>query len=100
MSRERKHVPASDKLAILKEYLIERKPISDLCDQHGIQPSQVYRWQSLLFEHGAGALDRKPGRQARRANTAARSNGAAIMVRAPGAEDGRPGAGVGGYRNR
>jgi transposase-like protein len=70
MSRERKHVAASDKLAILKQYLVEKKPISDLCDQHGLQPSQVYRWQAQLFEHGAGVLERKPGRQARAAHDA------------------------------
>ena len=39
-------------------------PISDLCDQYGLQPSQVYYWQAQLFEHGAGIFERKPGRQA------------------------------------
>jgi len=63
MSRERKTWGAADKLAILKQYLIEKVPISDLCDRHGMQPSQVYQWQALLFEHGTAAFERKPGRQ-------------------------------------
>lgn len=70
MTRERKHVSGPDKLAILKRYLVEKIPLSDLCDQHGLQPSQIYYWQNQLFEHGAAIFDRKPGRQARQAETA------------------------------
>jgi transposase-like protein len=40
-------------LALLKRYLVEKVPISDLCDQHGLQPSQIYYWQNQLFEYGA-----------------------------------------------
>ena len=64
MSRERKRLAGPEKLAILKRHLVEKVPISDLCDQHGLQPSQIYYWQAQLFEHGAGIFDRKPGRQA------------------------------------
>ena len=64
MSRERKRIAGPEKLAILKRYLVEKVPISDLCDQYGLQPSQVYYWQAQLFEHGAGIFERKPGRQA------------------------------------
>jgi len=63
MSRERKRIAGPEKLAILKRYLIEKVPISDLCDQYGLQPSQIYNWQTQLFEHGASVFDRKPGRQ-------------------------------------
>ncbi len=41
------------KIAILKAHLVDKKPISDLCDQHGIQPSQFYRWQQEFFERGS-----------------------------------------------
>ena len=64
MNRPRKQIPASDKLSILKRYLVEKVPISDLCDQHGLQPGQIYAWQAALFEHGAAALARRPGRRA------------------------------------
>jgi len=37
-------------------------PVSDLCDEHGLQPSQLYNWQAQLFEHGASVFERKPGR--------------------------------------
>jgi transposase len=64
MSRERKTLSGPEKLAILRRYLVEKVPISDLCDQYGLQPSQVYYWQAQLFEHGASIFERKPGRQA------------------------------------
>ena len=50
MSRERKTVAGPEKLAILRRYLVETVPISDLCDQYGLQPSQVYYWQAQLSE--------------------------------------------------
>ena len=64
MKKERKHYTAKEKVAILRRHLLEKVPISDLCDQNGLQPSQIYRWQTQLFEHGAGVFERKPGRQA------------------------------------
>jgi transposase-like protein len=63
-ARERRTWGAAEKLAILRSLLIEKVPISDLCDRHGMQPSQVYQWQALLFAHGAAAFERKVGRQA------------------------------------
>ena len=64
MNRERKHLSGPEKLAILKRYLVEKVPISDLCDLHGLQPSQVYYWQAQLFDHGAAVFERKSGRPA------------------------------------
>ncbi len=70
MSRQRKHVSGAEKLAILKRHLVEKTPISDLCDEYGLQPSQIYYWQSQLFEHGAGVFERKPNRQGKAAESA------------------------------
>jgi transposase-like protein len=36
--------------------------MSDLCDEYGIHPSQVYQWQKLLFENGAAAFQRSSRR--------------------------------------
>lgn len=63
MTRERKRIAGPEKLVILKRYLVEKVPISDLCDQYGLQPSQIYYWQAQLFEHGASVFERKGGRQ-------------------------------------
>jgi transposase len=58
MSRSRKHDTAAEKVAILRRHLVERMPISDLCDQHGISVSMFYNWQNQFFQHGAAAFER------------------------------------------
>jgi len=50
---QRRRLTPEQKIAILKAHLVDQKPISDLCDQHGIQPSQFYRWQQEFFERGS-----------------------------------------------
>lgn len=70
MNRQRKQLTGPEKLAILKRYLVEKTPISDLCDQYGLQPSQIYYWQAQLFEHGASVFERKPGRPGKLAESA------------------------------
>ncbi len=57
MSTKRKHYSAQEKVAILRLHLLEKKPVSDLCDQYGIHPTLFYRWQKEFFENGAAAFD-------------------------------------------
>ena len=45
-----------DKVSILRLHLLEHKPVSELCDQFGIKPTQFYRWQKEFFENGAAAF--------------------------------------------
>jgi len=52
------HFTAEQKVAILKKYLVDKVPMSDLCDQHQIQPNQVYQWQKLLFENAVSVFER------------------------------------------
>lgn len=58
MTAKRKYPTAEEKATVLKRYLVEKVPISDLCDEYGLQPSQVYRWQKQLFENVSGAFRR------------------------------------------
>jgi transposase-like protein len=58
-SRERRHFSPQQKVALVKEHLVDGVPISDLCDRHHIQPAQFYLWQKQLFENGATAFERK-----------------------------------------
>jgi transposase-like protein len=50
MSQERKYHTPQEKTAILREHLINKVPVSDLCDRHGLHPTLFYRWQKLVFE--------------------------------------------------
>ena len=58
-SRERRHFSPQQKVAIVKEHLVDGKPISDLCDRHHLQLAQFYLWQKQLFENGSAAFERK-----------------------------------------
>jgi transposase-like protein len=61
MNKQRRHFSAPEKVAILKRHLLEKIPVSDLCDEFGIAPNLFYRWQKEFFENGhvAFANDRK-----------------------------------------
>jgi len=61
-ARERRHFSPVQKVAIVKEHVVDGVAVSDLCDRHRIQPTQFYQWQKQLFENGAAAFERKPGR--------------------------------------
>ncbi|MBS3764145.1 MAG: transposase, partial [Planctomycetes bacterium] len=39
------------------------EPISDVCDEYDLTPSQFYRWQKKFFEKGDAAFRRKTGSQ-------------------------------------
>lgn len=58
MSKERRHFSPQDKVKILREHLVERKPISEICEKHQIQPTLFYNWQKTFFENGASAFER------------------------------------------
>jgi transposase len=57
MNKSRRHFPAPERVAILKRHLVEKTPVSDLCDELGIGPSQFYRWQKEFFENGHAAFE-------------------------------------------
>jgi transposase-like protein len=66
MSRERKNYTPEEKVAILKRHLVEKVPVSDLCDELGLNPTVFYGWQKLFFENGAAAFEKTRRRQADR----------------------------------
>jgi transposase-like protein len=57
MPRDRRHFSGAQKLAILREHLLDRTPISDVCQKYNIQPTLFYLWQKKLFEDGAAVFD-------------------------------------------
>jgi transposase len=66
MKKERKHYTAEEKVAILRRHLLDKVPVSDLCEELGLQPTVFYRWQKEFFENGAAAFQttERPRRQA------------------------------------
>ena len=59
MAKKRKQYTASEKVAILRQHLLEGTPVSDICDQHDLQPTVFYRWQKQLFEEGAVVFEQR-----------------------------------------
>jgi transposase-like protein len=53
MARKRKQYTGEEKLAILRKHLLEGVAVSDICDEHDLQPTVFYWWQKQLFEEGA-----------------------------------------------
>ena len=51
MSAPRRCFTTDQKATILKRYLVDKVPMSDLCDEYGIKPDQIYAWQKILFDN-------------------------------------------------
>lgn len=64
MKKDRRQFTAQDKVQALRRHLVDKVPVSDLCDEYQIQPAQFYLWQKLFFENGSAAFA-KPGRKAK-----------------------------------
>jgi transposase-like protein len=41
------------KVAIVREHLLEKKSVADVCDAHGLRSTMYYRWQKQFFEEWA-----------------------------------------------
>ena len=54
---KRRQFQAVDKVNIIRQHLLEKRPISDLCDEYDIKPTQFYQWQKMFFENGAAAFE-------------------------------------------
>ena len=63
---KRKAYTAEEKLSIVKEHLVGKKPVSELCETYGIVPSLFYKWQQSLFDHGAQCLEKRKGAKRQR----------------------------------
>jgi transposase-like protein len=65
MRKERKHFTPEEKVAILRRHLVDKVPVSELCEELGLRPTMYYRWQKELFENGAAAFQSqgRPHRQ-------------------------------------
>jgi len=66
MKRKRKNYTPEEKVIILKRHLVDRVPVSDLCDEYSLHPTVFYRWQKDFFEHGAAAFEKDPSTQKRK----------------------------------
>ena len=59
MKEQRKQYAPEEKVAILRRHLLEKEPISKLCDEVGLQPTVFLPLAEALFENGASAFEQK-----------------------------------------
>ena len=63
MVKHRKHYTPEEKVSILRRHLVEKVPVSDLCQEQKLQPTVFYRWLKEFFENGAAAFRREGDRE-------------------------------------
>jgi transposase len=56
MTRQRRHFTAETKVALLREHLLDKVPVSDICEKNGITVTLFYNWQKQFFENGTAAF--------------------------------------------
>ena len=54
--RARRPFTAAQKAEILRRHIVDKVPVSDLCNELGLQPGLFYQWQRQAMENLAGAL--------------------------------------------
>jgi transposase len=76
----RKNYTPEEKVAILRQHLVEKVPVSKVCEAHQWQPNLFYEWQRIFFENGAAAFQQN-GRAALPAETAKERKIAALEAK-------------------
>ena len=56
MTRQRRHYTPEQKVALLREHLVDKVPVSDICEKNGIAVNLFYLWQKTFFENGQAAF--------------------------------------------
>ena len=53
---KRRYFSPERKVEIIREHLIDGRPVSEVCEKHEIKPNQYFTWQKKFFERGAAAF--------------------------------------------
>ena len=56
MTRSRRTFTVQAKAVIVMRHLVDKTPVSDLCDEFGLQPTQIDAWQKQLAANAALAF--------------------------------------------
>lgn len=54
--RSRRHFTTEQKVALLQRHLVDKEPVSKICEENQLQPSVFYDWLRQAFANLAGAL--------------------------------------------
>lgn len=56
--RERRNFTPQEKVAILKKHLVDKVPVSQVCEEYQIQSTIFYQWLKRFFENGTAAFEK------------------------------------------
>jgi transposase-like protein len=54
--RSRRNHTTEQKVALLRRHLVDKEPVSKICEENQLQPSVFYTWLRQAFDNLAGAL--------------------------------------------
>jgi transposase-like protein len=54
--RSRRQYSMDEKVALLRKHLVDKVPVSDICNEQQLQPSVFYGWLRQALENLGGAL--------------------------------------------
>lgn len=63
-ANHRRQFSPEQKIKILRQHLLDKTAISEVCEAHQITPTQFYQWQKTFFENGAAAFAKTGGHRA------------------------------------
>lgn len=55
-SRSRRQFSTEQKVALLQRHLVDKEPVSKICDENQLQPSVFYQWMRQALGNLAAAL--------------------------------------------
>jgi transposase-like protein len=61
-SKSRRQFNPQQKAAIVWRHLTGKEPISNLADEFGLQPTQIYTWVKTVLDQAEQAFERSAGR--------------------------------------
>src|SRR5437867_12315870 len=58
--RTRRQYTTEQKVALLRRHLVDKVPVSDICNEQQLQPSVFYQWLKVALDNLGGALTAPP----------------------------------------
>lgn len=54
--KPRRHFSAEQKVMAVKRHLLDKEPVSSICEELDLHPNQFYEWQKQLFSGAVNAF--------------------------------------------
>ena len=60
--RKRRHRSAEEKARLLRRHLVDKVPVSTICEEEELQPSVFYQWHRDMIARLEATMAAKPGK--------------------------------------